>query len=476
MGIFCESNKNEGKIPRVITINNEDTGPIKKEIYAGNVYVQNSKIDKVSKCVCKIILNINDQNFYGTGFFMKVSFSENNKCKFLVSNQHIISEDLLNKEIEIELHNKKTVTLKLDTSLYIEFFGGNFDVTVIQINDKISRMLENVEFLDCDMDYINGYEQYKNKHVFASGYPYGDEIVTCGGSIININNFEFDHNIGTETGSSGSPVVLLSNEKLIGIHKQGNTVKNLNEGTFIGIIIDQLREKLKNRIQTNENITKSVPDKINNNNNVIFPGNIENKQNRGINYIINEDRYIGDFKDGVPDGKGLHYYRTGEKYEGYFKKGVREGKGVYYYKNGDRYEGDFKNNRIEGKGILYHINGDKYEGEFKNDKPEGKGKTTMSNGDWYEGFHKNGIPEGKGIAHYSNGERYEGDFKKGRSEGKGKYYFNNGDRYEGEFKDDMMNGKGRLYHKNGDVYEGEFKNGLLEGKGIMHSVNNNINI
>ena len=472
MGIVCESNKNEGKIPNVITVN-EEPNPIIKEIFAGNIYIPNSKINKVSKCVCKIILNINNKSFYGTGFFMKVSFSEDNKCKFLVANHHVISENSLNKEIEIELHNKKTVTLKLDPNLYIEFFGGDLDVTVIQINDKISRIFEDVEFLDCDMDYTNGYELYKNKDVFASGYPFGKEIVTSGGSIVDINNFEFDHNIGTETGSSGSPVVLLGNEKLIGIHKQGNTRKKLNQGTFIGIIIDQLREKLKNRIQTNENITKNVTNI--NNNNARFPRNIGINQNRGINYISNEDRYIGEFKDGVPDGKGLYYYRTGEKYEGYFKKGAREGKGVYYFRSGDRYEGDFKNDKREGKGILYHINGDKYEGEFKNDKPEGKGKTTMSNGDWYEGFHKNGMPDGKGIAYYNNGERYEGDFKKGRSEGKGKYYFNNGDRYEGDFKDDNMNGKGRMYYKNGDVYEGEFKNGRPEGKGIMHSINDKIN-
>ena len=106
MGILCESPKNEGEIQNVRTINNGDTDPIKKEIYAGNIYIQNSKIIKVSKCVCKIILNINNNNFYGTGFFMNVSFSEDNKYKFLVSNHHIISEDLLNKEIEIELHNE----------------------------------------------------------------------------------------------------------------------------------------------------------------------------------------------------------------------------------------------------------------------------------------------------------------------------------------------------------------------------------
>ena len=35
------------------------------------------------------------------------------------------------------------------------------------------------------------------------------------------NNYEFKHNCNTDSGSSGSPILLLSNSTVIGIHKVG---------------------------------------------------------------------------------------------------------------------------------------------------------------------------------------------------------------------------------------------------------------
>ena len=47
---------------------------------------------------------------------------------------------------------------------------------------------------------------------------------------------------------------------------------------------------------------------------------------------------------------------------------------AYYFNNGDKYEGNFKNGMYEGKGIMYNNKeGEKYEGNFKNGIKEGKG-------------------------------------------------------------------------------------------------------
>jgi len=45
-------------------------------------------------------------------------------------------------------------------------------------------------------------------------------------------------------------------------------------------------------------------------------------------------------------------YSGGDKYIGQLKNGIREGKGIYYYANGAKYEGDFKNGLAEGKGSM----------------------------------------------------------------------------------------------------------------------------
>ena len=50
------------------------------------------------------------------------------------------------------------------------------------------------------------------------------------------------------------------------------------------------------------------------------------------------------------------------------------------YNNGDKYEGEFKNNLKEGKGIMIYNNGDKYDGEFKNNEIiKGKGEMIFQN-------------------------------------------------------------------------------------------------
>ena len=148
-------------------------------------------------------------------------------------------------------------------------------------------------------------------------------------------------------------------------------------------------------------------------------------------YNDNGEKYIGEIKNNIKEGRGILYYNKCDrrkKYEGYFKNGLREGKGVLYYNNGNLYKGDWKQNKREGKGIYYFKNGDKYEGDFKN-----------------------GLKEGKGIMYFKNGDKYEGDWKNDKREGKGIYYFNNGDRRMGDWKNNEKIGKHVKLTKDGEV-------------------------
>jgi len=52
-------------------------------------------------------------------------------------------------------------------------------------------------------------------------------------------------------------------------------------------------------------------------------------------------RYIGEYKDGLPDGKGTVTFANGEKYVGEFKMGLPNGKGAYTFTNGEKYVGEF---------------------------------------------------------------------------------------------------------------------------------------
>ena len=64
-------------------------------------------------------------------------------------------------------------------------------------------------------------------------------------------------------------------------------------------------------------------------------------------------------------------WASGEKYDGDWKNDMQEGKGTYLYASGTHYEGEWRNGVMEGKGTMIWTSGvhkgDRYIGEFTND-------------------------------------------------------------------------------------------------------------
>ena len=213
------------------------------EIYTGHRGVPISIINKVFNSICKIIIKKGERTAFGTGFFMKVS----DLLKYLITNYHNINPTVINNHIEIEIWNKKRIKLTADERI-IKYFEKPKDITIIEIK-KTDEIYDYIEFLDYDNNYkMNGYQIYKNIEVFSIEHPFGKEAVCASGSIINIfNDFEFNHNISTDTGSSGSPIILLNNNpnliQVIGIHKNRDGKLKLNGGTFIGEIFNEINIK-----------------------------------------------------------------------------------------------------------------------------------------------------------------------------------------------------------------------------------------
>ena len=223
--------------------------------------LQIKKIMKASKCICKIILGLEkDNKAFGTGFFMYI-FKEGKKHECLVTNYHVINENLVNSKSIIEIQiNNNIHRIKLDDSnRYIKCFKKPIDITIIQIinSDKFKK---DIDFLYYDLNYDFGYEQYLNMDIFSIQHPLGGEAEYACGKIIKIfNNFEFEHTVDTDHGSSGSPIILNESLKVIGIHKQSNTLNNNNIGTFIGEIF---KEKDKKEIFQSKEFNDLSPDEF----------------------------------------------------------------------------------------------------------------------------------------------------------------------------------------------------------------------
>ena len=93
----------------------------KKELYDSTKYISVDLINQVAKSVCKIISKINDSDNSGTGFFMNV-FNNINPLRYLITNNHLISEKLKDKYIQLEIHNKKIIKLFLSMNVRISNF------------------------------------------------------------------------------------------------------------------------------------------------------------------------------------------------------------------------------------------------------------------------------------------------------------------------------------------------------------------
>ncbi|CAH0406329.1 unnamed protein product [Chilo suppressalis] len=155
------------------------------------------------------------------------------------------------------------------------------------------------------------------------------------------------------------------------------------------------------------------------------------------------DKYVGDWKHDLKEGKGTFLTISGKLYEGDWYRGFRHGFGTL-------------SNRLEnGKFSL------EYRGDWVRGKPEGVGWRYYANGDVYCGHWKDGQQHGYGKMWYANGTYYVGYWKGNLKEGLGMFIQENGNRYEGHWQNNLKHGLGRFYHMHtGQLQEGCWEAGL----------------
>ena len=269
-------------------------------------------ISQMKKNICKI--KIDEINKQGTGFFCKIPFpDENNMLKVLITNNHIINEDILYKEnqkISIYIkEEKKERFLNLNNRIKYTNHEKQYDITIIEIKDtdEINNFLElDKNILNDILKDENENDDYKDKTFYIIQYPEGELSVSYG-IISNIcldKKYKFTHLCGTKAGSSGSPILNLKN-KLIGIHLETNKSKNF--GTFLNYPIKDFIKKNFNKNDNNNNKMNIIDEKINK----IFLKHINNKFKLDIKneYIINYNpikKYLGE--DGFKKLKEVYFY------------------------------------------------------------------------------------------------------------------------------------------------------------------------
>jgi hypothetical protein len=213
---------------------------------------------------------------------------------------------------------------------------------------------------------------------------------------------------------------------------------------------------------------------------------------KGIGRIIydNFDRYVGEFKDGKPDGKGwLSKNFDKNVYVGIFVRG-KFVKGLLKWSK-ITYIGEFKNYLLNGQAKIEYLEGEEYTGEVKDSMRHGHGIFRDKEGTTYEGIWERDFLMGQGSSVDRDGVKYKGEFWFGKRNGQGELFW--GDppthkyvgsfindvkhgygvyeddklKYSGEFKEDWFNGKARVKFSNGEIFEGSIYNELFQEEGVF---------
>ena len=154
----------------------------------------------------------------------------------------------------------------------------------------------------------------------------------------------------------------------------------------------------------------------------IYSGALVNSIPHGFGmweHMYSDEKYEGQFKEGVRHGSGKVWYNKGGFFEGQFKDGTRF-KGIYKFKDGKKFEGECNSlGKWHGNGKFYWPDGRRYEGQFVNDSITGKGKLYFPNGNSFTGDFRNYVPNGSGVFRWNDGGRYEGTVVNNFKSGKG---------------------------------------------------------
>ncbi len=98
---------------------------------------------------------------------------------------------------------------------------------------------------------------------------------------------------------------------------------------------------------------------------------MDKRDGQGVFYCADKEKrgnyeYHGPWKDNLREGnRGTCFYYSGDLYVGDWKLGKRHGFGEFFTRRCDKYKGEWRNDVMEGKGTLTSANGSKFIGRFK---------------------------------------------------------------------------------------------------------------
>lgn len=221
--------------------------------------------NQMERSLCRIVINDTVYNIYGSGFFCYFPFPYNYKC--MITNNHILNEKYLmpGKEIQIKINGdkiSKAIKIMKNRKTYTNY---KFDITIIEILPYDNIDEESFMKIDNNIFTESFNYEYKNKDIYLIYYPNKvNKAIYSLGKIQNIsvdNEYKIEHICSTEYGSSGCPILLLNNYRVIGVHGGASEKYNYNLGTLLKGPIKDFINKYSNYssvIKSGKNLKEQI--------------------------------------------------------------------------------------------------------------------------------------------------------------------------------------------------------------------------
>ena len=206
--------------------------------------------NQMKSCICKIK---GGNTIIGTGFFCYIPF-RNEKIPILLTNYDILTNESIkeNKRIELSLNNDKQIKIIDIDDKRIIHICKKYELIAIQIKNK-DNINDFLELDDILLNDTNDSNLLKGKSIYIPQYPKRENIVISFGIINEINVPNITHFCNTKYGSSGSPILNLETNKIIGIHKNCSKRFNFNRGCFLKGFLNSFYYDLNVFLPNNKN-------------------------------------------------------------------------------------------------------------------------------------------------------------------------------------------------------------------------------
>ena len=198
-------------------------------------FEQTKKIlEQMENYICKIII---DKDTKGTGFLCKIPLHGDNKlAPVLITNNNVINDNILARKKDINIESFCTSSIKskkLNLSNRTAYNNKKLGISIIEIVNKDGFKNINMFELDEDMLSSGKTDKFIDKSIYMIHSNQETLYVSYGlvNDIGKNQSYNFMHTCKAFNGSSGSPILNLENNKIIGIHSSTNV--NINEGFFL---------------------------------------------------------------------------------------------------------------------------------------------------------------------------------------------------------------------------------------------------